>query len=75
MWNSTKLIICQPILRNLKSIINRAKEDIKNTLNATGLRTRTQQEIKKELLDAEMELFNSEQNQSHDQTKELQEKV
>jgi len=59
----------------LSKSIEKAKEDIKNTLNATGFRTRTQQEIKKELLDAEMELFNSEQNQSHDATKELQEKV
>ena len=37
--------------------------------------TRSKQEIQKDLLDAEMELFNSEHDQTQDQTKDLQEKV
>merc|ERR1719508_62095 len=50
------------LLKELSSSIDRTKEDIKTSLNVSGLKTRTKIEIQKELLDAEMELFTQQQD-------------
>merc|ERR1719186_578353 len=50
------------LLKELSSSIDRTKEDIKTSLNVSGLKTRTKLEIQKELLDAEMELFSQQQD-------------
>merc|ERR1719508_708231 len=50
------------LLKELSSSIDRTKEDIKTSLNVSGLKTRTKLEIQKELLDAEMELFTQQQD-------------
>jgi len=50
------------LLKELSASIDRTKEDIKTSLSVTGLKQRTKQEIQKELLDAEMELFNKQQD-------------
>merc|ERR1719186_1556216 len=50
------------LLKELSSSIDRTKEDIKTSLNVSGLKNRTKLEIQKELLDAEMELFTQQQD-------------
>jgi len=67
------------LLKELSSSIDRTQEDIKTSLNVSGLK-RTMTEIQKELLDAEMELFTLQQDgdtemHGETETQELQEKV
>jgi len=45
------------LLKDLSSSIDRTKEDIKTSLSVAGIKNRTEADIQKELLDAEMELF------------------
>jgi len=63
------------LIKELSKSIDKAKEDIQASLALSGVVTRTKQEIQKDLLDAEMELFNSQQDASQQHTQELQQKV
>jgi len=62
------------LLKELTASIDRTKEDIKTSLNVGTGKFRTQSEIEKELLDAEMELFTLQQDGEGD-TFDAQQKV
>lgn len=62
------------LLKELSSSIDRTKEDIKASLSSNYIKSRTKAEIQKELLDAEMELFNKQQDGSTE-VQQIQQKV
>ncbi|XP_023337167.1 RNA-binding protein 26 isoform X2 [Eurytemora carolleeae] len=62
------------LIKELSNSIDRTKEEIKTSLTISSVKTKTLKEIQKELLDAEMELFTSQQDGS-DSTAEIQQKV
>ena len=62
------------IIKELSNKIDKTKEEIKTALTISSVKTKSRQEVQKELLDAEMELFNCQQDNS-DHTAEIQQKV
>jgi len=62
------------LIKEISNKIDKTKEEIKTALTISSVRTKSKQEVQKELLDAEMELFNCQQDNS-DHTAEIQQKV
>lgn len=63
------------VIKDISNSIDRTKEEIKTSLTMSSVKTKSRQEIQKELLDAEMELFNRQQDGSDGTTAEIQQKV
>jgi len=62
------------IIKDLSKSIDKKKEEIRTSLTISSVKSKSRQEIQKELLDAEMELFNGQQDGT-DTTAEIQQKV
>merc|ERR1719310_954148 len=62
------------LLKELSNSIDKTKEDIKNMISISGLKKRSKAEVQKDLLDAEMELFNA-QHDGGTEIQQIQQKV